>query len=259
MTYLPPKNIRCVAHRGDSEHCPENTRASFISALAAGAHAIELDIQMSSDKQVFVFHDNDFSRMGKASAANYQTPYSEIGKRDIGSWFDPKFKAERTITIEDLFTWLIPEITLLIEIKTWLQYTEYRDYYFNILLSLARQAERTEGWKRFEVLCYDKDILLAAKEMDPRFRCVLNTDNPIPKDALAEIKNLGIDVISTYIENLNKEFSDNIHITGFPHYVFTCNNEAQVRKAVDLGADTIMSDDPVWLKNLIDRNENEKK
>ena len=46
-----------IAHRGDSAHRPENTLASFASALEVGAALVELDVQLTRDGHVVVIHD----------------------------------------------------------------------------------------------------------------------------------------------------------------------------------------------------------
>ncbi len=52
-----------VAHRGGSLLAPENTLAAFRNALTLATDAIELDVQMSRDGQLIVFHDNTLERL----------------------------------------------------------------------------------------------------------------------------------------------------------------------------------------------------
>lgn len=56
---------RPFAHRGlhdTNEGRPENSRAAFEAAIAAG-YAIEMDLQLSGDDQALVFHDYDLDRL----------------------------------------------------------------------------------------------------------------------------------------------------------------------------------------------------
>lgn len=52
-----------VAHRGYQASYPENTRLALHSAIEAGAHFIELDVQFSRDKQPIIYHDTDLQRI----------------------------------------------------------------------------------------------------------------------------------------------------------------------------------------------------
>lgn len=52
-----------IAHRGYSSLFPENTLASFAGAIDIGVDYIELDVQLTKDGQVVVFHDDDLKRI----------------------------------------------------------------------------------------------------------------------------------------------------------------------------------------------------
>jgi glycerophosphoryl diester phosphodiesterase len=47
----------CIAHRGGAALYPENTLAAFRNAAAIGCDGAELDVQLSADGEVIVFHD----------------------------------------------------------------------------------------------------------------------------------------------------------------------------------------------------------
>lgn len=51
-----------VAHRGASADAPENTMRAFELAREQGADMVELDVQMSADGRLVVFHDDDLRR-----------------------------------------------------------------------------------------------------------------------------------------------------------------------------------------------------
>ena len=55
--------IKVYGHRGYSGRYPENTMLSFQKAIEAGADGIELDVQLSRDGEVYVFHDYSLARM----------------------------------------------------------------------------------------------------------------------------------------------------------------------------------------------------
>jgi len=58
------KHVHVIGHRGSREEgLPENTLSAFEDAIMASADVIELDVWLSRDKKVVVFHDEDFARM----------------------------------------------------------------------------------------------------------------------------------------------------------------------------------------------------
>lgn len=54
---------RLVAHRGYRRNYPENTLLAYREAIAAGAKAIETDVQLSADRQPVLYHDATLSRV----------------------------------------------------------------------------------------------------------------------------------------------------------------------------------------------------
>ena len=51
-----------VGHRGARHEAPENTLNSFVHAYDHGCRRFELDIQLSSDQHLMVFHDTSLKR-----------------------------------------------------------------------------------------------------------------------------------------------------------------------------------------------------
>ena len=66
------------AHRGASGYCPENTLPAFLKAHELGADGIELDVQMSSDGELVVCHDEKVDRTSSGS-----------GLQSSGLWISP--------------------------------------------------------------------------------------------------------------------------------------------------------------------------
>ena len=69
-----------LAHRGSQKIAgfPENTIPAFQEALDLGAHGIELDIRMSADREIIVYHDSDFSRLLGINKKISRSPLKEI-------------------------------------------------------------------------------------------------------------------------------------------------------------------------------------
>lgn len=80
---LDPAFLRLpVAHRAlhDKAHGrPENSRAAIRAAIEAG-YAIEIDVQLSSDGQAMVFHDDDLDRLTEATGPVRARSAAELGE-----------------------------------------------------------------------------------------------------------------------------------------------------------------------------------
>lgn len=83
-----PTPFEVIAHRGASAYAPENTIPAFEKARALGAVDVELDIQLSLDDEVILFHDSKLrEKTGhRGKVRDYKA--AELLEMEIGSWFD---------------------------------------------------------------------------------------------------------------------------------------------------------------------------
>lgn len=94
------KNFDTQAHRGGKTLYPENTIAAMKNALEMGVQTLEMDLQISKDKQVIVSHDayfhGEFSTKPDGTPVNkeeafdlkyYTMDYDSIKKYDVGLKF----------------------------------------------------------------------------------------------------------------------------------------------------------------------------
>ena len=106
-----------VAHRGYSSQYPENTLAAFNGAIDAAAHMIELDVCLSKDRHVVVIHDKTVDRTTNGTGAVKMLTLAQLRQLDAGSWFDPRFKAERLPTLAQVLDAVKGRVLVNIEIK----------------------------------------------------------------------------------------------------------------------------------------------
>lgn len=107
-----------VGHRGAMDVAPENTMASFEAGLAGGADIIELDVQLTADKQVILFHDDNFMpKLGiKGRIGDYPADYLQT--LDVGSWFGEKFVRTPMPLLDEVLAWgKACGVVLMIELK----------------------------------------------------------------------------------------------------------------------------------------------
>ncbi len=103
--------LRSYAHRGlYGGDAPENSLPAFRRAAEAG-FAIELDVQLSSDGEVFVFHDYNLKRMCGKDALLTDTPANVLRNTHLSG-------TEYTIpTLAEVLAAVAGRVPLLIELK----------------------------------------------------------------------------------------------------------------------------------------------
>jgi glycerophosphoryl diester phosphodiesterase len=80
---------RNVAHRGASDISPENTLEAFRRARQVGAGGLELDVHLSSDGHVVVIHDESLGRTTDGFGAVRDRTLQELRSLDTGYGFVP--------------------------------------------------------------------------------------------------------------------------------------------------------------------------
>lgn len=100
-----------IAHRGyhDSKY-PENSIAAFKNAIKYG-YTIELDVHLTKDNKVVVFHDRTLKRASKENKCIEDLTYEELSKYNL---FGTKYKIPLLKEVLDLVN---GKVGLLIETK----------------------------------------------------------------------------------------------------------------------------------------------
>ena len=96
------KNIQITAHRGSSIFYPDNTFASIDEAILENTDYVEIDLRITKDNQVVVFHDNNLKRVDNSNLKIEDMTLEEVKKIDNGSYKNKLFSEEKIPTLEEL-------------------------------------------------------------------------------------------------------------------------------------------------------------
>lgn len=110
---MEPLEKYYIAHRGlfdNSSDCPENSLAAFKKAADNG-YGIELDLQLTADNQVVVFHDMDLLRMCGVEKDLINCTYDELQQYKLAD------TEERIPLFEEVLKVVDGKVPLVVEIK----------------------------------------------------------------------------------------------------------------------------------------------
>ncbi|MGG0658357.1 glycerophosphodiester phosphodiesterase family protein [Rummeliibacillus pycnus] len=96
------RSMMVIAHRGANDKAPEEILPAYSIAVQEKANYIEMDLRETKDNQLVLMHDPTIDRTTNGHGEVSQYSLQEIKKFDAGSWFSPKYKNERIITLEEL-------------------------------------------------------------------------------------------------------------------------------------------------------------
>lgn len=165
-----------IGHRGASAVAPENTLASFARALADGAVGIELDVRLARDGVPVVIHDANLRRTALREGLVAETTSSELGKSEVGSWFNrahpqlarAEYARQFVPTLDQVLAFVKshPSVLIYVEMKTDHAETTYLE-----LSSAVIQLVRDHGLQsRVVVVSFNLKAVAQIKMIDPSIR-----------------------------------------------------------------------------------------
>ncbi len=118
MKFKAKNKILITGHRGNPSVFPENTAASFQSAVACGVDMVKTDIHLTKDNVLIIMHDDDVSRTTDGTGLIREKTYSEIKKLNAGT----KEQPAQVPTLREFLEYCaeIPNLLLNLEFKVYL-------------------------------------------------------------------------------------------------------------------------------------------
>lgn len=223
--------MRVIAHRGYSEVYPENTLAAFEGAIDIGVDYIELDVQMTSDGVIVVFHDNDLKRVTGQEGSISDYTYEQLQQMDAGSWFQDAYAGERIPTLQETL-----ELIRDSRCNVYLEMKDIgdREGFVEQTLEITRECGM-EGRCLFASFQYE--YLQQIKALDPELLTLYITSSgktSLPTEYPAEFYGL-------YVENVSADTIKAIHEAGSKVFVWTLETPSQINIVREMGADGVVT------------------
>lgn len=210
-----PESFTVTAHTG-CERTPDNSIESVISAFENGADIFEVDVQFDENGVPILTHD----------APTGGEP-----------------------TLEEAFQKLV----------------EYKNMRCNLdikrtdnLKAIVSLAKKYDVLDRVFYTGIDVNFAEAAKKT-PEISYYLNSELTAPEmqtkeyldSLIKKVKDCGATGINCYHKNATKELADAFHENNLSVSVWTCNEEADMIRMLDIAPDNITTKEPSTLKNII--------
>lgn len=238
------QNPTVMAHRGLSADAPENTLYAFSDAISVGADFIELDVQQTRDGVLVVMHDSNLKRTTGVNKDIWDVDYADIQNLDAGSWFDPAYANARIPTLEETLQFVDKRARLNIEIKL----TKHgSDTLEQDVAELITQYQYTDACY---VTSFSYSSLKKVKEVNPEIRT-----GYLMSVAYGQFYSLKYaDAFSLNKVFVTSQVVNAAHQQGKQIFAWTVNSMSEVRSLCNLHVDSIITDDPVMVQNVISRD-----
>ncbi len=247
IPYLDHPRPVAFAHRGGAAHAPENSWAAFSHAVGLGYAYLETDARATSDGKLVAFHDRTLDRVTDGSGPIGSLPYRDVAALRIRG-------SEPIPLIEDLLAaW--PDVRFNIDLKD--------EAGIALLPDVLR---RTGSWDRVCVTSFsggrlrtergllDRPVCMTASPAAiAAIRCTVGTTPRAPQMRLlaGRLSHSGARCAQVPGRVATASFLRRTHALGLDVHVWTINDRAEMIRFLDLGADGVMTDDIVTLRDVL--------
>jgi glycerophosphoryl diester phosphodiesterase len=228
-----------IAHRGNSSIAPQNSMAAFEAAWRAGADFFEIDIQVTSDGDAAVIHNDTLDETTTGSGRVADHAAAEVAELDNGSWFSPVYAGERVPMLADVVEFLRThtEIGLVLEIKD--------DWPVEPLGRVLEQVSVPFLDGRLIVESFSIETMTTAHELAPQLRrdlLIADVDDTLlERCAQLGVSGVGPDgrLLLDQPDRLGR-----LHEAGLTVNTWTLNEPEHWALATQVGVDGIVTDRP---------------
>ncbi|MEV4754060.1 glycerophosphodiester phosphodiesterase family protein [Micromonospora sp. NPDC049559] len=263
------------AHRGSSAALPEHTLAAYLRALDEGADGLECDVRLTRDGHLVCVHDRRLDRTSNGRGRVSAYTLAELNELDFGSWHpgesvdgmpvedlptdipaDPS--RTRLLTLDGLLRAVRSagrRIELLIETK---HPTRYGSDVERRLVTLLRRHGLVDGTGaapvRVTVMSFSPLAVRRIRELAPELPTVLLLEalppwlrmNRLPFGARIAGPGLGL-------VRARPQLVSRLRDAGYPVYVWTVNEPADLDLVLDQGVDGVITDRPALVLQRLGR------
>jgi glycerophosphoryl diester phosphodiesterase len=203
-----------LGHRGARLTYPENTFLAFETALEHGCDGFEFDVRKTSDAQALICHDADVQRVPVAD-----NTYLNLAKLTTGPM--PR--------LEDVVRRYAGRAFLDIELKV--------GGLDDCVTAILKEAPPQQGYC---VSAFLPEVLESLHRAEPELKLGYICDD---ERRLGQWRELPVAYVIPQYSMADAKLVSELHAAGKQVFVWTVNQEKEMRRMAELGVDAIISDD----------------
>ncbi len=236
-----------IAHRGGAGLAPENTISAIKNALGMKIPGIEIDVKMTKDSVVIVFHDKTINRTTNGSGKVTEMTFSELREYSAGLWYDREFEQEKIPSLDEILNLVNGRSKLFIDVKSDSKNTN------GIERKIVDLVDRFNAKSWCVILSLDDETLNNFYSLDSTlvlYKSIICDiplipiliDSGINWGELTDYKN--VNAFSFYNNFVTKKLVSNLHKSGYQVYVWTVNDSTEIEEFFEIGVDGVFTNYP---------------
>jgi glycerophosphoryl diester phosphodiesterase len=239
-----------IAHRGDSAHRPENTLASFASALEVGAVLVELDVQLTMDGHLVVLHDPTLDRTTTGRGDVRRMTLAEVRAVSAGypERFGNSYAGERVPTLSDALALLHGRARVLVELKS---ESVTDDGEGGLEARVAEEVRRSGMAGHVALISFDHRAIVRLQALAPEVTRGRLFGRTTADELLAHAREAGCELVMPHKSQLSDALAERVHAAGLKLATWVVDEPEELRRLARFGLYGVGSNRPGVLIDAI--------
>ncbi len=228
---------RVCAHRGFKSVAPDNSMVALGAAVSVGADEIEFGLWLTKDGEVVCVAEPDMALVSNGSGMVWDLTLAEIKTLDFGSGFAPAFAGMTAATFEEILQKFSCHTIMNIFVGTNGKREE------ELVTKILALIDRYDCRQYVYITSASAQLLKTARSLDKTVSlCFCQTD-----DTLCDAVNVAVECDCARVQFSTVYASEArvnaAHEAGLKVGIYCTNTPDEARKAIAMGADTLLTDD----------------
>lgn len=232
------ERMKVLAHRGASGYVPENTMEAFELAIRQQADGIELDVQMSSDGELVIMHDETVGRVTgtKGQVRDFTLESLKELKVQTPGTRKGTYRIPTLAEVLDLMKKTDMLVNIELKNSIWL-YSGMEEKILKLVKEMGMEEQILYS-------SFNHYSLLRIKELAPYAPTGLLFEDGLV-DAALYAKKIGVTALHPAVYHLQyPDFAEKCREAGLKMHVWTANLPEQIEMVKASGADAVITNYP---------------
>lgn len=259
-----PRRPTVVAHRGSSHAKAEHTLAAYLLALEEGADGLECDVRLTADGHLVCVHDRRVDRTTNARGAVSTMTLEELNQLDAAWWKNPwadlddeaaevDEERHRVLTLRRLCE-VVSDFDRRIELAV---ETKHPTRYAGLVERRVVETLDHFGWagkgSPARIMSFSGVALTRAQRLAPDLEVVLLIEGSSWQVTRGLLKPGWIAGPGMHELRNRRHLGRRLVQSGHRIHVWIVNNEEDLEICLGLGVETVITDVPGHILELLDR------
>ena len=219
------RRILRIGHRGAAGYAPENTIAAIRKGIALGADFVEVDVRRTRDGHLVLLHDELVDRTTDGRGPVSQMTWQELQRLDGR-------ESERVPSVEAALAAAAGRAGMMLEIKV-----------PGIAAELCRLVQQSGFPGPVIYASFLQAEIAEIRQIAPGARTMALIEG-IPVSGATFARNGSATMVGLAHDFATAECIATLHRAGLEVWLYTVNDPPLIRRAIDIGADGVISDFP---------------